>query len=148
MTAATAKPIGPRRHFIKAAQEADKERVRKRRSVCVCVCARDEWHFVSLYMHMSINAKLISFNGRYQCLLCVLFFFFCCLCMRQYWHTLKHAAVSREIYVQTEIYLFYYNAMWRPCKYLSDAACPMWRMRDVEWVGISSLVKQRVMREQ
>lgn len=38
MTAtATAKPIGPRRHFIKAAQEADKERVGKRRSVCVCV---------------------------------------------------------------------------------------------------------------
>lgn len=39
------------------------------------VCARDEWHFVSLYMHMSINAKLISFNGRYRCLLCVLFFY-------------------------------------------------------------------------
>lgn len=45
MTAtATAKPIGPRRHFIKAAQEADKERGREseKEKESVCVCARDE----------------------------------------------------------------------------------------------------------
>lgn len=144
---ATAKPIGPRRHFIKAAQEADKERVRKRRRVCVCVREMSDilYRFICTCQLMR---NWYHSTGAIDVYFVFSSLFFCCLCMRQYWHTLKHAAVSREIYAQTEIYLFYYNAMWRPCKYLSDAACPMWRMRDVEWVGISSLVKERVMREQ